>query len=213
MTVPPAAARAGASVSMLGAVGTDAAGDDLLQGMAANGVNTTHVARVESSATGTALIAVDSAGSNSIAVAEGANFQIDPDAVARAVADLKPVAVIGQREVPDEAILAAFAAASPGLRVLNVSPVDDGEAVNLSQVDIAVVDPPRTGMDPRVLRAVAGSAPSRIVYLSCEPSTLARDAGLLQEEGYRVERLELFDFFPQTYHIENLALFRRGEPS
>ncbi len=135
-----AAARAGASVSMLGAVGTDAAGDDLLQGMAANGVNTTHVARVESSATGTALIAVDSAGSNSIAVAEGANFQIDPDAVARAVADLKPVAVIGQREVPDEAILAAFAAASPGLRVLNVSPVDDGEAVNLSQVDIAVVN-------------------------------------------------------------------------
>ena len=80
---------------------------------------------------------------------------------------------------------------------------------DLPQVDVAVVDPPRTGMDPRVLRAVAGSAPSRIVYLSCEPSTLARDAALLHEEGYRAERLELLDFFPQTYHIETLALFGR----
>lgn len=79
---------------------------------------------------------------------------------------------------------------------------------DLPQADVVVVDPPRTGLDPRVLRAVAGSAPSRIVYLSCEPSTLARDAALLREEGYGVERLELFDFFPQTYHIENLALFR-----
>ena len=80
---------------------------------------------------------------------------------------------------------------------------------DLPHVDVAVVDPPRTGMDPRVLRAVAGSAPSRIVYLSCEPSTLARDAALLHEEGYRAERLELLDFFPQTYHIETLALFGR----
>ena len=80
---------------------------------------------------------------------------------------------------------------------------------DLPDVDVAIVDPPRTGMDPRVLHAVAGSAPSRIVYLSCEPSTLARDAALLHKEGYSVERLELFDFFPQTYHIESLALFRR----
>ena len=80
---------------------------------------------------------------------------------------------------------------------------------DLPQVDVAIVDPPRTGMDPRVLRAVAGSAPRRIAYLSCEPSTLARDAALLKEAGYRVQRLELLDFFPQTYHIESLALFRR----
>lgn len=135
-----AAARAGALVSMLGAVGTDAAGDDLLRGMDADGVDTANVARVESAATGTALIAVDAAGANSIAVAEGANFQIDPHAVASAVANLEPVAVIGQREVPDEATFAAFGAASPGLRVLNVSPVADGEAVDLSLVDIAVVN-------------------------------------------------------------------------
>ena len=82
---------------------------------------------------------------------------------------------------------------------------------NLPPADVIIVDPPRTGLDPRVLRAAAASAPGRIVYLSCEPSTLARDAALLRAEGYGVERLELFDFFPQTYHIENLALFRRNE--
>ena len=80
---------------------------------------------------------------------------------------------------------------------------------DLPSADVVVVDPPRTGLDPRVLRAVAGSAPGRIVYLSCEPSTLARDAALLRAEGYRLDRLELFDFFPQTYHIETLSLFRR----
>ena len=135
-----AAARAGATVSMLGAVGIDPAGDDLLQGLAADGVDTTHVARVDSAATGTALIAVDAAGTNSIAVAEGANFEIDPEAVASAVAGIQPVAVIGQREVPDQATLAAFRAAPPGLRVLNVSPVDEAGTIDLSPVDIAVVN-------------------------------------------------------------------------
>ncbi|MCY3748059.1 MAG: ribokinase [Chloroflexi bacterium] len=135
-----AAARAGASVSMLGAVGPDAAGDDLLRGLTAQRVDTTHVARVGSAATGTALIAVDDTGANSIAVAEGANFQIDPAAVASAVAGIQPVAVIGQREVPDDVTNAAFGTAPPGLRVLNVSPVDEDVAIDLGQVDIAVVN-------------------------------------------------------------------------
>ena len=135
-----AAARAGATVSMLSAVGTDAAGDDLLRGLIADGVDATHVARVDSAATGTALIAVDSAGANSIAVAEGANFEIDPADVAGAIAGIQPVAVIAQREVPDDVTNAAFRAAPPGLRVLNVSPVDEGVAIELGLVDIAVVN-------------------------------------------------------------------------
>lgn len=115
-------------------------------------------------------------------------------------------------EVDKQAIAAARkTAADWGLRNIDFWDLPAEKVTeNLPQADVAVVDPPRTGMDPRVLHAVAGSAPSRIVYLSCEPSTLARDAALLQEEGYRVDRLELFDFFPQTYHIESLALFRRS---
>ncbi len=135
-----AAARAGATVSMLGAVGTDADGDDLLRGLIPDGVDSAHVARVDSAATGTALIVVDDAGTNSIAVAEGANFEIDPADVTRAIAGIQPVAVIGQREVPDDVINAAFQAASPGLRVLNVSPVNEGVVIDLGQVDIAVVN-------------------------------------------------------------------------
>ena len=118
-------------------------------------------------------------------------------------------------EVDKQAIAAARQTAEGwGLRNIDFWDLPAEKVTDdLPAVDVAIVDPPRTGLDPRVLRAVAGSAPSRIVYLSCEPSTLARDAALLFEEGYRVERLELFDFFPQTYHIENLALFRRCEPS
>ena len=134
-----AAARAGATVSMLGAVGTDADGNDLLRGLAAHGMDTTHVARVDSAATGTALIAVDDAGANAIAVAEGANFQIDPEDVQSAIVALRPIAAVGQREVPDDVINAAFQATPPGLRVLNVSPVDD-LAIDLALVDIAVVN-------------------------------------------------------------------------
>ena len=103
-------------------------------------MDTTHVARVDSAATGTALIAVDDAGANSIAVAEGANFEIDPAVVASAIGSIQPIAVIGQREVPDDVTNAAFEAAPPGLRVLNVSPVDEGVVIDLGLVDIAVVN-------------------------------------------------------------------------
>ena len=118
-------------------------------------------------------------------------------------------------EVDKQAIAAARQTAQAwGLRNIDFWDLPAEKVTDdLPAVDAAIVDPPRTGLDPRVLRAVAGSAPSRIVYLSCEPSTLARDAALLHEEGYFVERLELFDFFPQTYHIENLALFQRSSPS
>lgn len=135
-----AAARAGATVNMLAAVGTDADGDALLHGLIADGVDTTYVARVDSAATGTALIAVDDAGANSIAVAAGANFEIDPADITSAIAGIQPVAVIGQREVPDDVTNAAFRAAPPGLRVLNVSPIDEGVAIDLGLVDIAVVN-------------------------------------------------------------------------
>lgn len=157
-----AAVRAGATVSMLGAVGTDAAGDDLLRCMAADGVDTTHVARVDSAATGTALIAVDAAGANSIAVAEGANFEIDPQAVKGAIASLQPDAVIGQREVPDDVTLATFRATPPGLRVLNVSPVDHGMDIDLNVVDIAVVN------EIEAVQLAVGSSDDD------DPATLAR---------------------------------------
>jgi 23S rRNA (uracil1939-C5)-methyltransferase len=71
------------------------------------------------------------------------------------------------------------------------------------------VDPPRTGLDARTLETLVERAVPRLVYVSCSPITYARDAAQLVRAGYSIERYELFDFYPQTVHIEGLALLTR----
>lgn len=72
-------------------------------------------------------------------------------------------------------------------------------------------NPSRTGMDPITLAWVTDELrPERIAYLSCDPRSLARDLGILESDGYRVSRLTPYDFFPQTAHVETLALLDRG---
>lgn len=74
------------------------------------------------------------------------------------------------------------------------------------------VNPPRTGLEPAVLDwATTEFRPARLAYLSCSAGTLGRDLRVLAEAGYAVERLIPFDFFPQTHHVETLALLR-GPP-
>ena len=74
--------------------------------------------------------------------------------------------------------------------------------------DLLVLDPPRTG-SKRATDQIAGLAPKRIVYVSCDPTTLARDLRLLAERGYSLHGLDLIDLFPQTYHMEVIALLRK----
>jgi 23S rRNA (uracil1939-C5)-methyltransferase len=80
--------------------------------------------------------------------------------------------------------------------------------------DVVVVDPPRQGLEGAVLDGVAGLQPRRIVYVSCDPSTLARDLKAFGRHGYRVAQVRALDLFPQTYHIESVALLERtaGSP-
>jgi 23S rRNA (uracil1939-C5)-methyltransferase len=78
------------------------------------------------------------------------------------------------------------------------------------RADVVVADPPRAGFHPKALTALAALAPARLVYVSCNPATLARDVGDLLRMGYRLEWVQPVDMFPQTPHIEAVARLRRA---
>jgi tRNA/tmRNA/rRNA uracil-C5-methylase (TrmA/RlmC/RlmD family) len=73
-----------------------------------------------------------------------------------------------------------------------------------------VVDPPRTGISRAAMGRIAGYGAPRIVYVSCDPATMARDARRLVDAGYELESMRAFDLFPNTPHVETLAVFARG---
>jgi 23S rRNA (uracil1939-C5)-methyltransferase len=75
--------------------------------------------------------------------------------------------------------------------------------------DVILVDPPRAGLEKRVIDGILRLNPSTIAYASCDPSTLARDAARLIHWGYHLKDVTPFDLFPQTYHIESISLFER----
>jgi 23S rRNA (uracil1939-C5)-methyltransferase len=76
--------------------------------------------------------------------------------------------------------------------------------------DVLVVDPPRAGLSQKVVRRIVEAAPKRIVYVSCNPTTLAPNAAQLTEAGYALRRVRPVDMFPQTPHIECVALLERA---
>jgi len=76
--------------------------------------------------------------------------------------------------------------------------------------DVLVVDPPRAGLSQKVVRRVIEASPRRIVYVSCNPTTLAPNAAQLVEAGYVLRRVRPVDMFPQTPHVECVALLERA---
>jgi len=74
--------------------------------------------------------------------------------------------------------------------------------------DVIVVDPPRSGCEQRLLSAIADAKPARLVYVSCNPSTLAKDCQVLLQSGYRLEWVQPVDMFPQTAHVECVVLLK-----
>lgn len=94
---------------------------------------------------------------------------------------------------------------------------------NRPEIDLLVLDPPRKGVDARVLQAIKQFGPRNIIYVSCNPATLARDLRILEEDqgeggedlgelssyGYKTIRVKPVDLFPQTYHVETVALLNR----
>jgi 23S rRNA (uracil1939-C5)-methyltransferase len=73
-----------------------------------------------------------------------------------------------------------------------------------------IVDPPRTGMSRDALDGLLRLQAARIVYVSCDVATLARDARKIVDGGYTVERIDAFDMFPNTPHVETVVVFRKS---
>ena len=75
------------------------------------------------------------------------------------------------------------------------------------QIDIVIVDPPRRGLDQKTINTILNIQPNQIIYMSCDPITLARDLKILKEK-YKIESIQAFDMFPYTYHIESLCFLK-----
>ena len=76
--------------------------------------------------------------------------------------------------------------------------------------DVVILDPPRVGVHQDVVESLRLANPKRIVYVSCNPATQARDINLLGND-YKVKRVQPVDMFPHTHHVENVVLLERGE--
>ena len=77
--------------------------------------------------------------------------------------------------------------------------------------DVVVVDPPRKGCDSVLLDTIAAISPKKVVYVSCDSATLARDLAYLCPKGYTIEKVQVVDMFPHTVHVETVVLLSKGE--
>lgn len=77
---------------------------------------------------------------------------------------------------------------------------------HLARIDVIVVNPPRKGLSPEAFAALLSASSPRLIYVSCEPTTLARDLDRFVQAGYQVQRVQSFDMFPQTNQVETVAL-------
>lgn len=84
---------------------------------------------------------------------------------------------------------------------------------NLARPDVVVLDPPRAGAKAKVCRMIARSGAPTVVYVACDPASLARDTATLADEGYRLDSIRAFDIYPMTHHVETVAVFRRDDAS
>lgn len=89
-----------------------------------------------------------------------------------------------------------------------VEDVLPGLLEQIAPVDLVVLDPPRAGLNVKARQALIDLAPHQIIYISCDPSTLARDLKRLTQNDYEVESIQAFDMFPQTYHVETIVGIR-----
>ena len=106
-----------------------------------------------------------------------------------------------------EEVVPAFYKKQTGVQSDNDS--TDSKEYDMTRPDVVVVDPPRKGCDKKLLDTIVSMTPDRIVYVSCDSATLARDLKLLVEYGYKVEKVQPVDQFGNTVHVENVCLLSK----
>ena len=112
-------------------------------------------------------------------------------------------------ELDPEACEAAGFEAPPTLRIVEGS-VEECLAETLP-TEVLILNPPRTGLDESIPAVIQASPPKRVIYVSCDPATLARDIDRLSP-AFKLVRIQAFDLFPQTAHIETIAVLQRTDP-
>ncbi|MGI9254661.1 MAG: hypothetical protein ACR2J8_13025 [Thermomicrobiales bacterium] len=125
--------------------------------------------------------------------------------------------VIGVESDQHSALFAQRNAMDAGLPGVRIAPQPVEEWLELAyrsygKPPFLLVDPPRAGLGPAVIRGIVRLRPARIAYVSCDPSTLARDLKTLITAGYAIEGVTGFDLFPQTHHVETVAHLARVDP-
>ena len=86
----------------------------------------------------------------------------------------------------------------------------DGFIAEHGRPEVMIIDPPRAGMHEDVVKVILNAEPQRLVYVSCNPATQARDVAMLDEK-YRVVEIQPVDMFPHTHHVENVALLEKKQ--
>ena len=85
----------------------------------------------------------------------------------------------------------------------------DEKFIKKEKIDTLIVDPPRAGLDKDLIKSIGKSGLKEIIYISCNPQTLARDINRFEKEGYQLEKIKAVDMFPQTMHVETIALIQK----
>jgi 23S rRNA (uracil1939-C5)-methyltransferase len=122
--------------------------------------------------------------------------------------------VVGVESVPEAVAVAKENAEINGIKNTFFEVGDMRKVFNLDFInrhgvaDLVITDPPRNGMHPDVIRHLLVLAPNKIVYISCNSATQARDLSLMKEK-YKLSKCQALDMFPQTQHIENVVLLEK----
>ena len=95
------------------------------------------------------------------------------------------------------------------VKITATADVTDWVRARRDGVDVVVLDPPRNGAGKELMELLATAVRTRIVYVSCEPSTLARDLAWIEQHGWQIVDLWAFDLFPHTHHLESVTVLER----